>query len=225
LTTFGAQQRKSACKANKHRFAGAFCQKRITFVQNLQHSLMNQPWRIDVLQDAWQLATKLHGGQKYGGPEEGQQIEYINHIGSVIFEILAALNREAGMNAELAILCAILHDTIEDTTASYEYIFEKFGAQTADSVLALTKNSEIADKEQKMLDSLKRIKTQPKEVWAVKMADRISNLYAPPYYWTNEKKAQYLEEAELIHAELQTGNAYLAQRLAEKIENYKRFID
>ncbi len=43
---------------------------------------MNETWSIDKLQDAWKLASKLHDGQKYGGPNEGDQVEYINHIGS-----------------------------------------------------------------------------------------------------------------------------------------------
>jgi hypothetical protein len=36
-------------------------------------------WSIDSLQETWYLVSKLHQGQKYGGDEEGQQIEYINH--------------------------------------------------------------------------------------------------------------------------------------------------
>jgi (p)ppGpp synthase/HD superfamily hydrolase len=72
---------------------------------------------------------------------------------------------------------------------------------------------------------LKRIKEQPKEIWAIKMADRIANLYAPPFYWTNEKKSEYLEEARLIHDELRAGNKYLEVRLANKIIEYQKFID
>jgi len=182
-------------------------------------------WSINELQDAWQLATKLHDGQKYGGPEEGEHIEYINHIGSVTFEILSAIAKDQKMNADLAIKCAILHDTLEDTELSYESVKDNFGKEVADGVLALTKNNEIEGKEEKMRDSLNRIKKQPKEVWAVKMADRISNLYAPPYYWTNEKKSKYLEEAKLIHSALKEGNEYLAGRLEIKIEAYQKFIN
>jgi (p)ppGpp synthase/HD superfamily hydrolase len=75
-----------------------------------------------------------------------------------------------------------------------------------------------------MLDSLNRIKQQPIEVWAVKMADRISNLYEPPYYWNDEKKLKYIEEAEIIHNELKDGNEYLARRLKIKIKEYYRFL-
>jgi (p)ppGpp synthase/HD superfamily hydrolase len=75
------------------------------------------------------------------------------------------------------------------------------------------------------MDSLKRIKLQPKEVWAVKMADRICNLYAPPFYWNNEKKIAYQKEAQLILSELKEGNSYLAERLQQKIEKYNQYIE
>lgn len=186
---------------------------------------MNGKWSIDELQDAWQLATKMHDGQKYGGPNQGEQIEYINHIGSVVFEILTALTFENDMDSNLAIKCAILHDTIEDTGLLYDDILNGFGLEVANGVLALTKNENINGKREKMLDSLNRIKKQPKEIWAIKMADRIANLYAPPFYWTNEKKKEYLEEARLILNELHIGNKYLGIRLANKIKEYQKFID
>ena len=185
---------------------------------------MNQRWSIDELQATWKLVTQLHNGQKYGGQKEGEQVEYINHIGSVTFEIFAALNKEETMNADLAIKCALLHDTIEDTPTSYEIIKEKFGKQVADGVLALTKNEQLDSKKAMMLDSLARIKEQPKEIWAVKMADRISNLSPPPFYWTNDKKTKYLEEAKLIYKKLKEGNDYLATRLYQKIEAYGQYI-
>lgn len=182
-------------------------------------------WSIDELQKVWHLAAKIHNGQKYGGQKQGEQIEYLNHIGSVTFEVLAAVNVEKEMNADLAIRCAILHDSIEDTAQTYDKVEELFGKEVADGVMALTKNEEIEGKEEMMLDSLTRIKQQPKEVWAVKMADRICNLYAPPFYWTKEKKIKYQEEAKLIHRELKEGNRYLAQRLEKKIEDYTQYID
>lgn len=182
-------------------------------------------WSIDELQQTWQLASRLHDGQKYGGPNQGEQVEYINHIGSVVFEVLNAIDHTDDINAALAIQCAVLHDTIEDTPFSYDQITELFGKEVADGVLALTKDDTIEDKSEKMRDSLNRIKQQPVEVWAVKMADRISNLYQPPFYWNNAKKIAYMEEARLLLDTLKDGNAYLAKRLAEKIEVYKRFLE
>lgn len=181
-------------------------------------------WSIDEIQNIWQLASKLHDGQKYGGPNEGEKVEYINHIGSVVFEILNADKFTENMNSDLAIKCAILHDTIEDTPFTYEKVKELFGYEVASGVLALTKDDKIEGKLDKMLDSLSRIKEQPKEVWAVKLADRITNLYEPPYYWKDDKKLKYIEEAEIILDQLKEGNKYLAERLKNKIKEYHRFL-
>jgi len=182
-------------------------------------------WSIDELQEVWQLAARLHDGQKYGGQKEDEKVEYLNHIGSVTFEILNAVNKEEEMNADLAIKCAILHDSIEDTEQSFEGVKELFGIEVANGVMALTKNERLDSKEKMMLDSLSRIKKQPKEVWAVKMADRICNLYAPPFYWNNEKIIKYQKEAQLIYKELKEGNKYLAVRLERKINDYAKFIE
>lgn len=175
---------------------------------------------IDKIQAAWHLAARLHNGQKYGGTQQDEHIEYLNHIGSVVFEVMVACQKEPNLNPDLAVLCAILHDSIEDTGYTYEQALQQFGPEVANGVLALTKNDEIAEKNEKMLDSLARIKVQPKEVWAVKMADRIVNLYAPPFYWSTEKKVAYRQEAQLIYNELQEGSPYLAQRLAQKTADY-----
>ena len=74
-----------------------------------------------------------------------------------------------------------------------------------------------------MKDSLQRIKQQPQEVWMVKMADRITNLYHPPFYWNVEKILRYSQEAKLIHSELKASNHELAKRLLDKIEAYSQF--
>ncbi|SFD91749.1 HD domain-containing protein [Flavobacterium phragmitis] len=181
-------------------------------------------WSIDEIQNTWQLVSKLHDGQKYGGSNEGERVEYINHIGSVVFEVLNASRLTENMNADFAVKCAMLHDTIEDTVFNYERVNDLFGSEVASGVLALTKNDEIEDSLEKILDSLSRIKQQPIEVWAVKMADRICNLYEPPYYWDDEKKLKYIKEAEIILSELKDGNQYLANRLQNKIKEYYRFL-
>ncbi len=186
---------------------------------------MNKRWSIDKLQDAWQLASKLHNGQKYGGPNEGEKVEYINHIGSVVFEILNASNFQDSFDTNLAMHCAVLHDTIEDTTFDYLKAKEVFGQKIADGVSALTKNESLPSKQEMMIDSLERIKQQPKEVWAVKMADRICNLYEPPFYWDNDKKEAYIKEATMIYEYLKDANKYLANRLKNKIERYHSFLE
>ncbi|MBN2695804.1 bifunctional (p)ppGpp synthetase/guanosine-3',5'-bis(diphosphate) 3'-pyrophosphohydrolase [bacterium] len=186
---------------------------------------MTQNSSIDKIQDIWLLVSKLHKGQSYGGAEEGLKIDYINHIGSVVFEIMNAIKFDSTIDEELAISCALLHDTIEDTSIDYQFIKDSFGVSIADGVLALTKNSQISGKTEQMIDSLERIKSQPKEIWCVKLADRICNLYAPPFYWNRDKKIAYLNEAKIIYNHLKDGNDYLSNRLLQKIDSYKHYIE
>lgn len=181
---------------------------------------MNDNFTIDDFQNLWQKVSILHNGQTYGGQNQGEKIEYINHIGSVVFEIIHASQYTLDFDLELAIKCALLHDTLEDTDLNINDLEKEFGKQVSDGVSALTKNVNL-DKEIQMKDSLERIKLQPKEIWAVKLADRICNLYAPPYYWDKTKKEKYRDEARIIYDHLKEGNEYLANRLLEKIENYK----
>ncbi|MFW0739139.1 hypothetical protein [Flavobacterium sp. T12S277] len=71
-----------------------------------------------------------------------------------------------------------------------------------------------------MADSLARIKELSKEVWAVKLADRITNLQVPPESWSVEKIKEYQQQAVQILNTLKGGNVYLEKRLSERIENY-----
>jgi (p)ppGpp synthase/HD superfamily hydrolase len=138
-------------------------------------------------------------------------------------EILAALSAEPGHDGDLAIQCALLHDTIEDTDTSYEQLESIFGVRVADGVNALSKNPALA-KSQQLVDSLHRIVAQPTEIWMVKLADRITNLQPPPPHWTTEKIIRYRDEAIEIHTHLHSASPFLALRLAEKIQNYPEVL-
>jgi (p)ppGpp synthase/HD superfamily hydrolase len=141
----------------------------------------------------------------------------------VSMEIMAALNHETGMDGNFAVQAAILHDTIEDTDTTYEELLSEFGQHVADGILALTKDKKI-EKQHQMSDSLRRIKLQPKEIWMVKMADRITNLQPPPPYWATEKRKKYLGQAKLILDELRFGSDFLSKRLNDKINAYQCYI-
>lgn len=180
---------------------------------------------IDDLQQLWELVAKLHDGQKYGGRDRDEQMEYISHIGSVVFELLYAVKSSPELDKDLMIKCGLLHDTIEDTNFTLAQIKETYGLVVASGVAALTKDKALENRMDQMLDSLQRIKQQPKEIWAVKMADRICNLFAPPFYWDNHRKLDYLRESNLIYEELREACPYLAHRLKEKILEYMSYVD
>jgi (p)ppGpp synthase/HD superfamily hydrolase len=158
---------------------------------------MTNNWSQDTYIKAYKFAALAHHGQKVPSTE----IPYIQHLSFVSMEIIAALNVEKERDGNLAIQCAILHDTIEDTSVTFEQTESEFGEDVANGVLALTKNDSLP-KEVRMSDSLQRILEQPPEIWMVKLADRITNLQPPPQYWTQEKIIRYRKEAIVIHEAL-----------------------
>jgi len=172
----------------------------------------------DKITKAWFFASRVHKEQFY----PGEKLPYLTHIGNVMMEVMGVASRLE--NAELAIICAILHDTIEDTPTTYADIEKEFGTSVADGVMALSKNEKLETKREKMLDSLMRIKQQPKEVWVVKMADRVANLGKPPHYWSTEKIKAYRDEAQIIFENLGVADEVMAERLRGKIEEYARRV-
>ena len=177
---------------------------------------MSSSWDRDLYIKACRFAAQAHQGQLVPGSD----LPYLLHLNLVSMEILAVLSAELGHDGDLAIQCALLHDTIEDTDTSYEQIKSRFGVRVAAGVAALSKNTDL-DKSLQLADSLHRIRVQPIEIWMVKLADRITNLQPPPIHWTPEKIGRYREEAIEIHTHLQAASPYLAARLASKIQNYR----
>lgn len=176
------------------------------------------PWSQECYIKALLFAGNAHNGQKVPGTE----LPYLAHLTMVSMEVMAALATEDGLDGNLAIQCALLHDVLEDTPVALEEFIETFGEKVANGVQALTKNDNLP-KEQKMADSLTRIRQQPREVWMVKLADRITNLQPPPKHWTVEKMQSYQQEARQIYDALHTGSPFLANRLQQKIEDYTRY--
>lgn len=165
-------------------------------------------------------AALAHGDQK-----TPKGLPYLTHITSVTMEVINACEQSKldETKSDFAIACALLHDVIEDTNITYDDLYVKFGYEIADAVEALSKNKNLSKQEQ-IRDSLERMLTQPYEVQMVKLADRITNLSTPPEHWDNKRIKEYHKESSLIISCLRNCNIYLAKRLEEKIEDYKKYI-
>lgn len=172
----------------------------------------------ELFNKAIDFAANAHKAQMFPGKE----YNYVVHLTQVTFETINILLNEPMDNPDLPIQCALLHDCIEDTAVTYENVLANFGKEVADGVLALTKNENLP-KEERMRDSLERLLKQPKQVQLVKLADRITNLQAPPHYWSKEKILNYAEEAKVIHRYLKDANSYGAKRLLGKIAEYAKY--
>lgn len=154
----------------------------------------------------------------------GTNLPYVVHISNVAMEVLTAYLNKADFKLDFAIKLALLHDTIEDTSATFDEISKEFEKDVAEGVFALAKNKGLP-KSERMLDSLRRIKALSKEVSAVKIADRITNLQEPPNNWDINKKVEYQQEAIIILNELKGENQILEERLMKKITEYERYIN
>lgn len=174
----------------------------------------------DLYLKACRFAAQAHHGQTVPDSD----IPYLMHLSLVSMEVIASFSAEPDVDTALAVQCALLHDVIEDTSVTYEQVLAAFGQAVADGVMALTKDRMLPTKQEQMADSLRRIREQPREVWMVKLADRITNLHVPLPSWTTEKIRKYEAEAVTILDALGMASSYLADRLRGKIAAYDAYL-
>mgnify|MGYP002629670150 CR=1 FL=1 len=178
--------------------------------------LTPSPFDQDRWVAAWRFAAAAHAPQRFPGTD----LPYLLHLGMVAMEVKAAIAAEPGRNGDLAVLCALLHDTVEDTPVTQDDLAVRFGPAVAAGVGALTKNAELP-KAERMPDSLRRIRDQPHEIWMVKLADRITNLQTPPTGWSVDKVRRYRHEAVAIRDALGAASPFLLTRIELKITAYE----
>jgi (p)ppGpp synthase/HD superfamily hydrolase len=175
----------------------------------------------DVFKRALDFAAQVHRDQKV----PGSGLPYVVHVAKVAMEVLAATEEDESAVRNLALACALLHDTVEDSGPAEqptvrERIRTEFGPEVADGVDALTKDDRLP-KAERMADSLRRIRLHPRAVWLVKLADRITNLEPPPPSWSTEKCTAYAAEARTILETLGQASERLRRRFEQKLTEYE----
>jgi len=165
---------------------------------------------------ALRFAAARHRDQRVTGTD----LPYVTHVVSVAAEVIAAISLDPAVDHDLAVTCALLHDTLEDTQTRHDELAAVFGTAVADAVQALTKDKSVPDP---MGDSLHRIRAQPREIAIVKLADRITNLAPPPESWSVDKRRAYRAEALVILDALAQASAPLAVRLRARADAYAAF--
>lgn len=176
---------------------------------------MSTQWSQERYISAYRFAVQAHRWQKV----PGTSLPYIMHLSFAAMEILAAAAHSDLGDADLAVQCALLHDTLEDTRVRYEQLQGQFGQRVADGVQALTLNKKLRRGDQ-MAECLTRIRAGSPEIWMVKLADRITNLQPPPPHWSVQRIQDYHSESQVILEKLGPANAFLAERLKAKIAQY-----
>ena len=122
------------------------------------------------IRNAYDFAKIKHEGQTRVSGEP-----YYTHPTEVAC-ILAEMKIDSG-----TIMTALLHDTLEDTSATYDELTEKFGVQVADLVNGVSKLTKIESQtfEGKQAENFRKLLLAMSEdirVLLVKLADRLHNM-------------------------------------------------
>ena len=150
----------------------------------------------ETLTKAYEFALKAHKTQKR---DEG--VPYIVHPVAVA-DILSDLKLDSA-----TIATGLLHDTIEDTHATYDAIKEEFGQEVADLVDGVTKISQFqkkAGENSKAENFRKLILATSKDirVLLVKIADRLHNMRTITFVKNKDKQIRKAKETMEIYAPL-----------------------
>ena len=74
------------------------------------------------------FAARAHGDQRV----PGSGAPYVVHLAKVAMEVSAACAEDPSLDADLAISCALLHDTIEDAGVTREELCLLYTSDAAD---------------------------------------------------------------------------------------------
>ena len=148
------------------------------------------------LNRAYVFSMKAHGMQKRASGDP-----YFSHP----LEVAGILT---GMQLDCdTIVTALLHDTIEDTVATYEQIEELFGVEIAKMVDGVTKLSELeyTSETSKQAENFRKFllaMSNDIRVLLVKLADRLHNMRTLHFIKKPEKRASISRETLDIYAPL-----------------------
>ena len=151
---------------------------------------------LDRLNKAYDFAVKAHSNQKRasGDPYSVHPIEVAN--------ILTDLKLDSA-----TIATGLLHDTIEDTFATYETIKGEFGDEVAELVEGVTKisvfeNTAAANSKAENFRKLILATSKDIRVLLVKLADRLHNMRTIKSIKREEKRKRIAQETMEIYAPL-----------------------
>ena len=151
---------------------------------------------LDRLNKAYDFAVKAHSNQKRasGDPYSVHPIEVAN--------ILTDLKLDSA-----TIATGLLHDTIEDTFATYEIIKNEFGEEVAELVDGVTKisvfeNTAAANSKAENFRKLILATSKDIRVLLVKLADRLHNMRTIKSIKNEDKRKRISQETMEIYAPL-----------------------
>lgn len=169
--------------------------------------------RAPYLKKAAHFAAQKHQGQYR---KDAAKTPYIVHP----LGVAKILMEEGGVTSPVVLKAALLHDTLEDTSATEEEIAKLFGKRVLGIVKEVTNDPSLSGEENKMLQ-IAHAPSMSQEAKLVKLADRLYNvrdLCPPPPAWTAEKVAGYYDWGQKLLDALEGTNPILEALLQEEID-------
>ena len=151
---------------------------------------------LRIIKKAYNFGKLMHGEQlrESGDPYFSHPVEVTN--------ILAELNLDTS-----SLVCALLHDTIEDTKATIKDIRENFGKEIATLVDGVTKLNKLESKpdQSKAAEDFRKLilaSSSDIRVLLIKLADRLHNMRTLKHVKNRGKRQRIAKETLDIYAPL-----------------------
>ena len=161
----------------------------------------------NLLLQAAHFAAGKHARQRR---KDADQTPYVNHP----LEVAALLSQVGGVTDAALLAAALLHDTVEDTSATAEEIQRQFGQEVASLVAEVTDDKSLPKTQRKSLQ-IEHAPHKTPRAKMLKIADKTCNVRdisaASPAGWPVERKRQYLIWARQVVDGLRGENARLEQ--------------
>lgn len=121
---------------------------------------------MNLVEKAIVFAAEAHKHQT----RKGTEIPYVTHPFAV-----GMMLQGAGCSEEV-VAAGILHDTLEDTEATYESLVKEFGVRVADLVVAASENDKSLSWEERKQNTIEMLGDVSIEELQVIVADKLHNL-------------------------------------------------
>ena len=143
---------------------------------------------IVLVAQAADYAARQHIAQR----RKGERAEpYINHL----TEVMVLLAEATGGDDATLLAGGLLHDTLEDTDATYEDLEQRFGPEVAALVAEVTDDKSLPKEERKRLQ-IEKTPAKSRRAKLLKLADKTSNLRglvaSPPKGWPQARLSDYV---------------------------------
>jgi len=167
--------------------------------------LSKEPTTQENLLNAVIFAAKKHQGQKRKGKKQDPYIFHPLNVAKIIMEM-------GHINDQDIVIAAVLHDTLEDTTATIKELTKYFGQKVTDIVDEVTDDKSLDKDERKRLQ-VRHAPSLTYEARVVKLGDKLVNcrdiLNSPPAGWSKRRMQEYIQWAFDVIAQIRGTNNYL----------------